>query len=77
MIKNYTTIQRVVEATQYEDTEESFADLLELGGENLLDGTIRIEEGEWLIKLSEDEFNVMTDEEFQLTYRQGGSIPEV
>ena len=76
-IKNYTTIARVVESTQYTGTQDSFEDLIELAGVYLLDGTIQIEEEEWLVKLQKDEFIVMTDEEFQLTYRQGGSIPEV
>ena len=76
-IQNYTTIERVVESTQYTGSESSFEDLIELAGVYLLDGTIQIEEEEWLIKLEDDEFIVMSDEEFQLTYRQGGSIPEV
>jgi len=77
MITNYTTIERVVEAVQYDGTQTSFEDMILLAGEHLLDGTIQIEQDEWLIKLADEEFNVMADEEFQLKYRQGGSIPEV
>lgn len=77
MITNYTTIERVVEATQWTGTDESYEDLLALAGQHLLDGTIQIEQDEWLVKLSEEEYNVMPDEEFKLKYRQGGSIPEV
>ncbi len=75
MIRNYTTIQRVVEASFYTGTPDSFNGIVELTGIALASGSIRIAAGEWMVKLEENEFNVMSDEEFRLTYRLGGSIP--
>lgn len=68
-IRNYTTIARVIESVQYDGSQESFDDLIELVGTALTDGRVVVDVDEWVIKLADEEFNVMTDEEFQLTYR--------
>lgn len=79
-IKSYTTIARVVQAIQYTGESSNIAEISELSTiynadgsvqANLFgDGTLRLNIGEWLIKKDENEFDILTDEDFALTYRQ-------
>lgn len=68
-IRNYKTIARVVQAVQFDGSNESFDLVRELAGSYITDGTIQVVAGEWVVNKGDGEFTVMTDEEFQLNYR--------
>jgi len=85
--KTYKTIERYVTAIQYTGTEENIQALLAFTGDFYTSGLLNTNVGDWIVRkddgisdytqLEEDEgleFEVLTNEEFQLNYRQS-AIP--
>lgn len=72
MAKEYTTLKRKALAVKYVDPETSFDEIREMVGDRaLLEGEIFLEEGDWIVKLGDNEHLVLTDEDFQLNYSEG------
>ena len=67
MTKIYRTIPSTVEALQV--TADNVIDVANFAGEYFMSGMLRASETDWIVK-REDEFIVLTDEDFNLTYRE-------
>lgn len=67
--KTYIAIPRQISAIQYTGTTDNIKAITELVGEAFASGLLRVLENDWIVK-SSDEYEVMTDDEFQATFRE-------